>query len=129
MTTPILKYRLSIIQRYCLSTVLPFFCCLALSVCSFRHRIYYLLAGVAGLEPAVEGKPLVGVKVRCLTNLAIPQYKGGTPERSRTPNRSIRNPMLCPVELLAQMETPIGFEPMILGLQPRALPLGYGVIN
>ena len=26
------------------------------------------------------------------------------------------------------METPIGFEPMILGLQPRALPLGYGII-
>ena len=27
------------------------------------------------------------------------------------------------------MEIPIGFEPMILGLQPRALPLGYGIIN
>ena len=26
------------------------------------------------------------------------------------------------------METPIGFEPMILGLQPRALPLGYGIV-
>lgn len=27
------------------------------------------------------------------------------------------------------MEIPIGFEPMILGLQPRALPLGYGIIS
>ena len=36
--------------------------------------------------------------------------------------------MLYPVELLAHMEIPIGFEPMILGLQPSALPLGYGII-
>ena len=36
--------------------------------------------------------------------------------------------MLYPVELLAHMEIPIGLEPMILGLQSRALPLGYGII-
>lgn len=36
--------------------------------------------------------------------------------------------MLYPIELLAHMEIPIGLEPMILGLQPSALPLGYGII-
>lgn len=36
--------------------------------------------------------------------------------------------MLFPVELLAHMEIPIGIEPTLLGLQPRALPLGYGII-
>ena len=36
--------------------------------------------------------------------------------------------MLYPIELLAHMEIPIGLEPMILGLQPIALPLGYGII-
>ena len=41
---------------------------------TYSATAFILLAGVAGLEPAVEGKPLVGVKVRCLTNLAIPQY-------------------------------------------------------
>ena len=35
--------------------------------------------------------------------------------------------MLYPIELLAHLEAPIGFEPTILGLQPSALPLGYGV--
>lgn len=41
---------------------------------TYSATAFILLAGVAGLEPAVEGKPLVGVKVRCLTSLAIPQY-------------------------------------------------------
>lgn len=96
----------------------------SLTLASTYSATILFLAGVAGLEPANTG-----VKVPCLTDLAIPQYKIGTPERTRTPNPRIRNPMLCPVELLAHMETPIGFEPMILGLQPRALPLGYGIIN
>lgn len=46
---------------------------IAHSVYLFRHRIYFIGWG-SRLEPAVEGKPLVGVKVRCLTSLAIPQY-------------------------------------------------------
>lgn len=37
-----------------------------------------ILAGVAGFEPAVEDIPLVGVKVRCLTSLAIPLYCAGS---------------------------------------------------
>lgn len=37
-----------------------------------------ILAGVAGFEPAVEDTPLVGVKVRCLTSLAIPLYCAGS---------------------------------------------------
>lgn len=41
---------------------------------TYSATAFILLAGAAGLEPAVEGKPLVGVKVRCLTSLAIPQY-------------------------------------------------------
>lgn len=73
MTIPILKYRLSIIQRYCLFDCSPFFIVLPLAS-THSATAFILLAGVAGLEPAVEGKPLVGVKVRCLTSLAIPQY-------------------------------------------------------
>ena len=36
--------------------------------------------------------------------------------------------MLYPIELLAHMETPTRVELAILGLQPRALPLGYGIV-
>ena len=55
------------------------------------------MAGVAGLEPTNDG-----VKVRCLTGLAIPQNivkKNGEPTGIRTPDTRLRRPLLYPTEL------------------------------
>ena len=46
------------------------------------------MAGVAGLEPANAG-----VKVLCLTNLAIPQY--GVPGEIRIRDTVIKSHVLC----------------------------------
>ena len=54
-----------------------------------------LMAGVAGLEPTNDG-----VKVRCLTDLAIPHFlKFGEPTGIRTPDTRLRRPLLYPAEL------------------------------
>ena len=65
-----------------------------------RGRWDRLLAGVAGLEPTNDG-----VKVRCLTDLAIPQW---------FPRRKVK------------MASPQGFEPRTHGLEGRcSIQLSY----
>ena len=54
------------------------------------------VAGIAGLEPAHDG-----VKVRCLTDLAI-SHHSGVPTGIRTPDTRLRRPLLYPTELWAQ---------------------------
>ena len=55
-------------------------------------------------------------------------YQSGAEKRNRTPN------LLITIQLLYQlsyfsMVAPIGFEPMMLESESRALPLGHGAIT
>ena len=65
------------------------------------------MAGDDGLEP-----PNVGIKIRCLTNLANPQYKLGGEGQDRTDDLRVMNPALSPAELHHLYVVRVaGFEP------------------
>ena len=75
---------------------------------SLQNKLDVCMAGVAGLEPTNDG-----IKIRCLTDLAIPLY----------------------IFILFSMAGVAGFEPTITESESVALPLGdtpkviYGVEN
>jgi hypothetical protein len=81
------------------------------------------MAGIAGLEPANDG-----VKVRCLTDLAISQqHIYGVPTGIRTPDTRLRRPLLYPAELWAHflVERVKGIEPSRSAWKAEVLPLNY----
>ena len=79
------------------------------------------MAGVAGLEPTHDG-----VKVRCLTDLAIPHLeKNGEPTGIRTPDTRLRRPLLYPTELWTHMERMMRIELTLSAWKAEVLPLNY----
>ena len=75
------------------------------------------MVGTTGFEPATFcSQSRRDTKLRY-----VPKYFGA-PDKIRTRDPHIRSVILYPTELLAHVEVPTGFEPMLIELQSIALP-------
>ena len=65
------------------------------------------------------------IRFPALHRMALPHFRAGTPEGTRTPDLLLRRQLLYPTELLAHMERVMGIEPTRPAWKAGVLPLNY----